>query len=69
MAQSKRPEQTDDEQGRYRAFVLRIWPNEGAGWRCSLESVATGDKRQFALPEQMLSHLYALFSAETDSPQ
>ena len=46
------------KQHSHATFILRIWSDAPNSWRGSLENIHTGDKRNFAMPEQMLSHLY-----------
>lgn len=38
------PEKSPD----YHAYLLRIWREEGEGWRVSLQSARTGERHGFA---------------------
>ncbi len=60
---------TQPMQDGYVSLLLRLWPATENGWCGSIENVHTGELRHFALPEQLLSHLYAHFSAEPDPTQ
>lgn len=52
--------ESNDETAEYMAFMLRLWrANRAAapGWRASLESPLTGERRGFASLEALVEYL------------
>jgi len=50
----------DNNTGRYRAYLLRMWAVEQSGqvvWRASLESAQTGEHRGFATLDALFDYV------------
>jgi hypothetical protein len=60
------------QRGGYCAYLVRLWPTRRRGaadYRVSLESVATGDRRDFSSLESLLDYWRALRAGqEPDAP-
>jgi hypothetical protein len=58
--------------GKYRAFLLRLWRAADGQWRASLEDPHTGERRAFATLDQLLEHLSLAarsgFNTEVNQP-
>jgi hypothetical protein len=61
-----------EKQVPYQAYLLRLWPtkrNELAGYRVSLQSVATGEQRDFADLKSLFVFLQAQREASPTTPK
>jgi len=59
---------SDKQSPTYLAYLIRLWHEEGVGWRATVEDPHTGDKKAFSNLDALLSFLREQTEIDSEQP-